>query len=80
MPIFNTESDYEKYLKLVKKYKEKFDFKLYGWCLMNNHVHMVLESGSVSAVMHGLDLSYAQYFRYKYKGAGHFWQDRFKTR
>jgi putative transposase len=79
VPIFKDESDYEKYLKLVKKYKERFDFKLYGWCLMNNHVHMVLESGRISAVMHGLNLSYAQYFRYKYKGVGHFWQDRFKS-
>lgn len=79
MSIFRDELDYGKYLALVKKYKEKFDFMLYGWCLMNNHVHMLMESNNLSKVMHSIDLSYAQYFRYKYKGAGHFWQDRFKS-
>ena len=29
--------------------------------------------------MHGINLSYAQYFRYRYKSVGHFWQDRYKS-
>jgi len=77
--IFRNESDCRTYLKLVSKYKEKHKFKIYGWCLMNNHVHMVMESDSLSKTMHGINLSYAQYFRYKYKSVGHFWQDRYKS-
>jgi len=77
--IFRDENDYKTYLKLVSRYKEKYKFKIYGWCLMNNHVHMVMQSEYLSKAMHGLNLSYAQYFRYRYKSVGHFWQDRYKS-
>lgn len=78
-PIFNDGYDFESYLGLLSKYKRLYKFKLYGWCLMNNHVHLVIESDSLSNVMHGINLSYAQYFRYKYRQTGHFWQDRYKS-
>jgi len=77
--VFRSEDDYTKYLNLVYKYKERHKFRLYGWCLMRNHVHMVIESDSLSKVMHGINLSYAQYFGYRYKTVGHFWQDRYKS-
>ncbi|MFC1590778.1 transposase, partial [Candidatus Omnitrophota bacterium] len=76
---FKKEDDYERYLKLLIRYKHRFDFKLYCWCLMNNHVHMVIESARLSKVMHGINLSHAKYFRDNYGGMGHFWQDRFKS-
>ena len=77
--VFRDERDFRAYLKLLTKYKRKYKFKLYGWCLMPNHVHMVMESSLLSKVMHGIDLSYAQYFKYRYGTIGHFWQDRFKS-
>jgi len=77
--IFADEEDFRIYLKFLSKYKEKYRMKLYGWCLMNNHVHMVVESDMLSKAMHGINLSYAQYFKYKYKRIGHFWQDRYKS-
>ena len=77
--IFRDETDNKVYLKLISRYKEKYGFKIYGWCLMDNHVHMVIESGLLGKAMHGINLSYAQYFRYKYKTVGHFWQDRYKS-
>lgn len=77
--IFKDENDCRAYYKFLLKYKDRYKFKLYGWCLMNNHVHMVMESSFLSKTMHGINLSYAQYFRYKYKSGGHFWQDRYKS-
>ena len=65
--IFKNDNDRRTYLKFVSKYKERHKFKIYGWCMMNNHVHMVMESDSLSKAMHGINLSYAQYFGYKYK-------------
>ena len=76
---FQAENDYEKYTQLLIKYKHTYKFKLYGWCLMKNHVHLVIESGYLSKVMHGINLSYAKYFHYTYKKIGHFWQDRYKS-
>jgi len=77
--VFKDEADYETYIRLISKYKERYGFRLYGWCLMNNHIHMVVESDLLAKFMHGISLSYAQYFRYKYRTIGHFWQDRYKS-
>ena len=46
---------------------------------MNNHVHLILESNKLSNAMHGINLSYAQYFRFKYNKSGHFWEGRYKS-
>lgn len=77
--IFHANEDHEKYLSLLAKYKEKYHGKIYGWCLMPNHIHVIIESPELSKLMHGLNMSYAMYYRYRYGGIGHFWQDRFKS-
>ena len=81
--IFKDERDYKKYLELLQRYKEKYKFKLYHYVLMRNHVHLVLETtelgGSLAEIMKGINLSYAQYFKGRYRHTGHFWQDRYKS-
>jgi putative transposase len=81
--VFKDEKDYQKYLDLLHLYKEKYQFSLYHYVLMSNHVHLVLEptkrGGSLAEVMKGINLSYAQYFKNRYKHTGHFWQDRYKS-
>ncbi len=81
--IFKDEADFKKFIEILKKYKEKYLFKLYHYVLMTNHVHLVMEvteaGGELSQIMKGINLSYAQYFKTKYKQTGHFWQDRFKS-
>lgn len=81
--IFKEEKDYQRYIEVLKRYKEKFQFKLYHYALMRNHIHLVLETtergGNLSEIMKGINLSYAQYFKGKYRHTGHFWQDRYKS-
>jgi len=77
--VFKEEKDFKKYLKLLSRYKSRYRVRIYAWCIMNNHVHMLIESGALSKFMHGLNLSYAQYFQFKYKTVGHVWQDRYKS-
>lgn len=80
--VFKNEDDFRRYLEIVGKYKEKFAFKLYHYVLMNNHVHMVVETtagGGLAEIMKGVNLSYAQYYKGKHKHIGHFWQDRYKS-
>jgi len=76
---FIDDSDYQRYLKLLAKYKKKFQFKLYGWCLMPNHPHLIISSNSLSKTMHAINFSYAQYFNYRYSKVGYLWQNRFKS-
>ncbi|MFC1703551.1 transposase [Candidatus Omnitrophota bacterium] len=81
-PIFLSQTDYALYLHLLKRYKSKYPFNLYAFCLMKNHVHLALEptdSSELSKAMQGINLSYAIYFNYKYQKNGHLWQGRFKS-
>ncbi len=41
--VFKEEKDYEKYLEILRRYKEKYKFKLFHYVLMINHVHLVIE-------------------------------------
>lgn len=81
--VFKEQGDYKKYYDILKHYKEKFEFRLYHYVLMINHVHLVLEpmenGGRLSEIMKGINISYAQYYKNKYEISGHFWQDRFKS-
>jgi putative transposase len=81
--VFKNKRDYQKYLELLQRYKDKYQFKLYHYVLMGNHVHLVLETtdigGTLAEIMKGINLSYAQYYKGRYKHIGHFWQDRYKS-
>jgi putative transposase len=81
--IFRDEEDFKKYIDILWKYKSKYQYKLYHYVLMTNHVHLVIETtksgGELSQIMKGINLSYAQHYKTKYKYTGHFWQDRFKS-
>jgi putative transposase len=80
---FKDERDYRKYLEIIRRYKEKYRFRLYHYALMRNHVHLVIEAsvsgGSLAEIMKGINLSYAQYYKGRYEHVGHFWQDRYKS-
>jgi putative transposase len=81
--VFLDEQDFGEYLRRLKKYKRKFGFSLYAYCLMPNHIHLVgqiKEAKKLSKFMHGVSLSYAAYFNNKYAGTGHIWKGRFKNK
>lgn len=81
--VFQDEQDYKVYLARLKKYKSRYGFLLYGFCLMPNHVHIIGEPKimkNLSKFMHGLNRSYTAYFNRKYNKTGHLWQGRFKSK
>lgn len=81
--VFMEPVDYKRYLSILAKYKRKYKFKLYCFCLMPNHVHLIMEVKNpllLSKIMRGLNLSYVLYFNSKYQKVGHLWQDRFKSK
>jgi len=80
--IFLENDDFNEYLGLLKRYKRKYCFKLYGYCLMPNHVHLIVgleKSHMLSKIMQGLNLAYASWFNKKYNKVGHLWQGRYKS-
>lgn len=81
--VFLDMADYQIYLKMLAKQKKRFGFKLYSFCLMPNHVHLLMQvekANVLSSIMRSLNLSYTLYFNFKYQKVGHLWQDRFKSR
>ncbi len=81
--VFREQRDYTEYLSRLEFYKKKYAFKLYSFCLMPNHVHLIIEvdvNSKLNKIMRGLNLSYTLYFNFKYKTVGHLWQDRFKSK
>jgi putative transposase len=81
--VFSEPTDYEKYLALLAKCKDRYEFQLYSFCLMPNHVHLVIRVKNplkLNKIMRSLSISYAQYFNLKYSKVGHLWQDRFKSK
>ncbi|OGG09171.1 hypothetical protein A2154_02785 [Candidatus Gottesmanbacteria bacterium RBG_16_43_7] len=80
--IFRFDIDYLYYLEIVNKYKKEHPFNLYHYCLMPNHVHMLVQtkkSADFSVFMKKLNLSYYHHYRKNYSWTGHFWQNRFKS-
>jgi len=56
------------------------DVRVWGWCLMSNHVHLVLlpdREDSLSLLMRRVHGRYAQYYNTRWGRTGHLWQNRF---
>jgi putative transposase len=79
--IFEDEKDKRKYLELLIKCKTKSEFKLFAFCLMDNHVHLLIKETeeSVSDIIKRLSSSYVYWFNKKYDRCGHLFQERFKS-
>src|SRR5207245_7841442 len=79
--IFNSPVDYQKFLSLLSTQKAKLPFFLYAYCLMTNHVHLLIErqADSVGRIMHRLLTGYAQYYNRRYRRVGHLLQGRHKA-
>ena len=79
-PLFIEDNDYLYMMKLLKDLKSKFNLQIFAFCLMSNHVHILLRQnmGNLSRAMHDLFTVYAMYFNNKYKRKGHLFGGRFR--
>jgi len=79
--IFHEDSDFKLFLLSLKKAKEKEGFDLYAYCLMSNHIHLLIKEGlnNISVTMKRISVSYAQNYNVKYERTGHVFQGRFRS-
>lgn len=80
--VFRHESDYLKYLELVRQLKQEHPFDLYHYCLMSNHIHLLVKTNNrddFATFMKRINLMYFYYYKRQYGWIGHFWQDRYKS-
>ncbi len=81
--IFRGHLDYIFYLKRLKSVLEKCKFDLVCYCLMSNHVHLVVKQSNEIApakFISSLHTSYSMVFNKKYGLVGHLFQDRYKQK
>nr|WP_092070414.1 transposase [Dendrosporobacter quercicolus]NSL48238.1 transposase [Dendrosporobacter quercicolus DSM 1736]SDM10180.1 REP element-mobilizing transposase RayT [Dendrosporobacter quercicolus] len=79
--IFEDEEDCMKFMQTIQKYKEKSRYEVYAYCLMGNHVHLLLKIGQepLEQVMRRICGSYVFWYNTKYQRVGNLFQDRFKS-
>lgn len=79
--IFQDDEDCEKYLQCLSDCQKVSGFTLHAYCLMGNHVHLLLQEGlePLSQIFKRLGVRYVYWYNWKYKRTGHLFQDRFKS-
>lgn len=77
--IFYDNEDRQIFLEKIKDSKNKFKYQVYAYCLMSNHVHLVIrvDNNNLSKAMQSLNIRYSKYFNRKYDRKGNFVQNRF---
>lgn len=79
--IFLSSQDRRQFLSLLRLFKERYEFKVYAYCLMSADAHLLLETreANLSTVMQGLLTSYTKYFNGAHSTVGHVFQGRFRS-
>ncbi len=79
--IFEDEEDYLKFIETLEKYKAVSEYKVFAYCLMSNHIHILIKVGKedLDLIMKRIAGSYVYWYNWKYYRRGHLFQDRFKS-
>ncbi|OVE76812.1 hypothetical protein BVX98_04675 [bacterium F11] len=81
-PLFRQSHDFDLYLEFLGSLKKEYSYQLYHYCLMTNHVHLLMRFHTFHAfqkVPQRLNLLYAKHVHRAYGHVGHVFQDRFKS-
>lgn len=80
--IFSKTEEKSDYIDIIRRYKKKYEFKLYSYCIMDNHAHLLIEVGSfpLNKIMQGIQLVYTQRYNRKYERTGHVFEQRYKSK
>lgn len=79
--IFEDEQDNMIFINTVKKCKEICGYKILAYCLMGNHVHLLIREGEMGLgqIFKHIGTRYVYWYNTKYQRTGHLFQGRFKS-
>jgi putative transposase len=79
--IFEDNQDYRKFLETIKTNKYKSGYIIYAYCLMNNHIHLLIKEGTefLGNTFRRIGASFVYWYNWKYNRCGHLFQDRYKS-
>jgi putative transposase len=81
--IFTSTADKELLLTVFRQAKRKFHFQIFNFCIMNNHIHLLIKPGlgeSLSKIMQWILSVFAMRWNRKHCLTGHVWGARFFSR
>jgi len=82
VPCFRAEADYLVYLSHLRQLSERHDCEVHAYCLMTNHVHLLLTPASANsciALMRDIGRRYVPYFNWRHERTGTLWEGRFRS-
>jgi len=79
--VFLKKQDFAAFLEALAQLRERKPFTLYGYCLLDNHFHLLIRprGASISRIMQSLLISHTQRYHRNHRSGGHVWQGRFKS-
>ncbi len=80
--IFDKEQDKRKYRKLLFLHNRNFEVEIIAYCIMGNHVHLLIESNKIenmSNFMHQINMEYAIYYNKNRNRVGYVFRSRYKS-
>lgn|SRR6266446_9136332 len=80
--VFASDDDHAYFLELLDRYRQRFPLRIFHYCLMSNHFHVLVRCENAEALspcLGGLLRAYVHYFNRRYGFIGHLWQGRFKS-
>lgn len=79
--IFEDDEDRVRFIDTICHFKTISNYELYGYCLMNNHIHLLVKEtkDSISMIVKRISSSFVYWYNQKYDRCGHLFQERFKS-
>lgn len=79
--IFEEDDDFQYFLNILERYCKETDITVVAYCLMDNHVHLLVydEKKNAPLLMKKLEVSYSRHFNNKYERSGHLFQGRYRS-
>ena len=80
--LFSSVQDFREFKAIMARYKKRFEFDLYHYCLMPNHFHLLLRirrGSDLKFLMKGISQSYSFHYKRCYKLSGYLFQNRYKN-
>ncbi len=79
--IFEDDEDCARFLEILDECKQLCGFALYAYCLMGNHVHLLVKEQKepLEQIVKRIATRYVYWFNVKYERNGHLFQDRFRS-
>jgi putative transposase len=81
-PTFFCEADYALYLRLLGRWSRQAGTAIWAWCLMPNHVHLILvptDEDGLRAALGEAHRRYTSHINRREDWRGHLWQSRFAS-